>query len=96
MENMDITTVDEFGSKMDVKDSDEHSDINEDINGLDFIRAFVQNQKLNDYYNKAVYEAEKTDDSDDHKENQENTDPNSRYVVPIYFLKRQIGKLHKG
>ena len=59
------------------------SDVNpNDVDdGLDFIRAFVQNEKLNDYYNRAVYEAENVVPKNSEQQNQENFDPNFRYVV---------------
>ena len=44
-----------------------------DVNGLEFIRNFVENQRLNDYFNVAV-------DKHENEQNQENVNSNSRYV----------------
>ena len=52
----------------------------EDIYGMEFIRTFVENQRLNDYYNVAVDAAESIDPKNSgvfDGQNQE-IDPNSR------------------
>ena len=66
---------------------------NDDIEGLNIIRAFIADQSLNDYLNAAVDNYEYDDHHDNHEENQENIDPKSRYAQ-IYFTKRHIEKFY--
>ena len=61
-----------FSNMINLDNFEEHRD----ENGLDFIHNFIKNQKLNDYLNAAV---ENHDDLENEK-NQENVDPNFRYV----------------
>ena len=67
----------------------------DDTEGLNFIRTFIQNEKLNDYLNAAVDEIESANEHvgenlDGEGENetaesdQENFNPNSRYVQKFY------------
>ena len=66
------------------------------MDGFNFIQIFLANQRLNDYYNVAVDAAENIDPKNlETDENEENINPNSRYVQNLYPKKTDIGKFHK-
>ena len=94
-----IFSSDEHHENVNLNKSNHNSNENaESDNGLDFIHTFIAGQKLNDYLNAAIDSAEKviqenadTDgnniEDDENDQNQENINPNSRYVLNLFSKK---------